>query len=189
MDRRRLPATLQSNRSDIKSLNDRANLIKIINNRENALKKRKELMNEYNDIMKRLHEAQMKKKKALSRSRGGVRNSRSWEIRRQEQYKRGERVKEEVKDVSVPEVSDLPKKTKKVRSQKQIEAFEKARKKRAENIAIKKSQPKKKKTTITEDPPSIIDSIPPDLKEEYYEHEILQGGIQPTEPKLKYQFV
>ncbi len=56
MDRRRLPATLQSNRSDIKSLNDRANLIKIVNDRKNALKKRKELMGEYNEIMKRLHQ-------------------------------------------------------------------------------------------------------------------------------------
>ena len=77
MDRRRLPGNLRSNRSDIQDLNDRANLIKIINNRENALKKRKELSDEYNEIMKRLHKAQMKKKKGLARSRGGVRNSRS----------------------------------------------------------------------------------------------------------------
>tara|TARA_R110002126_G_scaffold146267_1_gene292219 strand:- start:2528 stop:5557 length:3030 start_codon:yes stop_codon:yes gene_type:complete len=94
MDKRRLPATLQSNRTDIKSLNDRANLIKIINNRENALKKRKELMGEYNEIMKRLHQAQMKKKAGLRRSRGGVRTSRSYEKREMERYKRGERRKE-----------------------------------------------------------------------------------------------
>ena len=101
MDRRRLPATLQSNRSTIKSLNDRANLIKIINDRKNALKKREELMKEYNEIMKRLHQEQIKKRKALSRSRGGVRNSRSWEIRRQEQFKRGERRKPGQEDSEV----------------------------------------------------------------------------------------
>ena len=101
MDRRRLPSNLRSNRSDIQDLNDRANLIKIINNRENALKKRKELSDEYNEIMKRLHKAQMKKKKSLARSRGGVRNSRSWEIRRQEQFNRGERRKAGQEDSEV----------------------------------------------------------------------------------------
>ena len=33
MDRRRLPPTLKSNRGDIQDLNERANLIKIINSR------------------------------------------------------------------------------------------------------------------------------------------------------------
>lgn len=160
---------------------------------------------------------------------------------------------------------ELPK-PKRVRSQKQKDAFEKARKKRAENIALKKTEKetlkKNKRTKITE---SIIDSIPSQLKEElsieatretpqkykpvlnydvqhhnppqpiinnyyygtndyalpmgppplqpqmqrekkkkkkeivyessssseeeYEEHEIMQGGIQPTNPTLKYKFV
>ena len=94
MDRRRLPPTLKSNRGDIQDLNERANLIKIINSRENALKKRKELMGEYNEIMKRLYKAQKKKASRLRAGRGGVRTSRSWERRQQERFKRGERRKE-----------------------------------------------------------------------------------------------
>lgn len=91
MDRRRLPATLQVNRSDIQSLNERANLIKIIGNRKNALQKREELMGEYNEIMKRLHKSQLKKKARLRAGRGGVRTSRAHERRQEERFKRGER--------------------------------------------------------------------------------------------------
>ena len=91
MDKRRLPATLQHNRTDIQVLNERANLIKIINNRENNINKRKELLGEYNEIMKRLFKSQQKKKAKLRAGRGGVRTSRAWENRQQERYKRGER--------------------------------------------------------------------------------------------------
>ena len=87
----RLPPTLRVNRGDIKELNERANLIKIINDRKNALKKRKELQKEYDDIMKRLFKSLQKKKKKLARGRGGIRTSRSWEKRQQERQKRGER--------------------------------------------------------------------------------------------------
>ena len=59
-------------------------------------------------------------------------------------------IDEELKDASpvdeVPSViEEKPKKTKKVRSQKQIEAFEKARLKRAENLKIKKQLEAEKK--------------------------------------------
>ena len=142
------------------------------------------------------------------------------EINEELENKEVERVKLEVSDVSTDgdtlaqEQSDKdfnesfeapkPKKTKKVRTQKQIEAFEKARKKRAENIALKKTQKetlkkekKLKKTTINEKP-SIIDTLPIEtqeelkvaaIDEEYSEEEIIQGGIQPTHPVLKYKFV
>ena len=99
MDKRRLPATLRTNRSDIADLNERANLIKIIKNRDNAIDKRKELLGEYNEIMKRLFKAQQKKKARLRAGRGGVRTSRSWDKRNQERYKRGER-REEGEDES-----------------------------------------------------------------------------------------
>ena len=94
MNKSRLPSTLRINRKDIQDLNDRANLIKIINSRENALKKRKELSDEYEEIMKRLFKAQQKKKAKLRAGRGGIRGGRSREIRETERYKRGERRKE-----------------------------------------------------------------------------------------------
>lgn len=196
------------------------------------------------------------------------------EINEELENKQVERVKEEVSEVtdgdtlcqeqSDKDYNNIPK-TKKQRSQKQIEAFEKARKKRAENISLKKKEKAenkgKKKTTIKEEP-SVIDSLPPETietmrrnavnptpkfkpilnydvphqyqnnhpapiinnyyygtndnnisnkktskkkkkvvvesssseseseeEESYYEHEILQGGIQPTNPTLKYKFV
>ena len=99
MEKRRLPATLQTNRSDLQVLNERANLIKIIKNRDNNIEKRKELMGEYNEIMKRLYKSQQKKKARLRAGRGGVRTSRSWDKRNQERYKRGER-REEGEDES-----------------------------------------------------------------------------------------
>tara|TARA_R110000850_G_scaffold183336_5_gene308872 strand:+ start:685 stop:1278 length:594 start_codon:yes stop_codon:yes gene_type:complete len=195
------------------------------------------------------------------------------EINEELENKQVERVKEEVSEVTdgdtlCQEQSDKDynqhPKTKKQRSQKQIEAFEKARKKRAENISLKKKEKAenkgKKKTTIKEEP-SVIDSLPAETietmrrnavnptpkykpvlnydvppqyqhnpapiinnyyygtndnnisnkktskkkkvvvepssseseseeeEESYYEHEILQGGIQPTKPGLKYKFV
>ena len=87
----RLPPTLRVNRGDIKELNDRANLLKIINYRKNALKKRKELSKEYDDIMKKIYKSQQKKKKRIAKGRGGIRGSRSQEKRAQERQKRGER--------------------------------------------------------------------------------------------------
>jgi hypothetical protein len=59
----RLPANLRSNRSDIKDLNDRASLLKIIGDRKLTLKKREELMKEYNLIMTDLYKKKKKKSK------------------------------------------------------------------------------------------------------------------------------
>ena len=89
--RSRLPPNLRTNRGDIQDLNERANLIKIINSRENTLKKRKELSDEYNEIMRRLFKSQQKKKARLRAGRGSIRGSRSREIRDSERFKRGER--------------------------------------------------------------------------------------------------
>ena len=44
---------------------------------------------------------------------------------------------------------------------------------------------KKKKVIV----PHEVSSSREEEEESYYEHEILQGVIQPSEPKLKYQFV
>ena len=50
------------------------------------------------------------------------------------------------------------------------------------NISNKKKTTKKKKV--------IVESSSSESEEEYYEeHEIIQGGIQPTNPGLKYKFV
>tara|TARA_R110000850_G_scaffold108983_2_gene221492 strand:+ start:2062 stop:2622 length:561 start_codon:yes stop_codon:yes gene_type:complete len=184
------------------------------------------------------------------------------EIMEELDNKEVERVKVEVSDVKDTEetTDDKPvevKKTKKVRSEKQIAAFEKAKLKRAENVALKKKQKEedklKKKTSIVEK--SIIDDLPEqtitklkqeavkkykpvldydvphhnpqpiinnyyygtneygqspsaqkpprgrkkqvvlsssseeESEEEYEEEEIMAGGIQPTNPLLKYKFV
>ena len=62
LQKARLPANLRSNRSDIKDLNDRASLLKIIGDRKLTLKKREELMKEYNLIMTDLYNKQKKKR-------------------------------------------------------------------------------------------------------------------------------
>tara|TARA_R110000737_G_scaffold307930_1_gene315888 strand:- start:878 stop:1444 length:567 start_codon:yes stop_codon:yes gene_type:complete len=186
------------------------------------------------------------------------------EIMEELDNKQVERVKMEVSDVKDIEENPIDnpvevKKTKKVRSEKQIAAFEKAKLKRAENVALKKKQKEedklKKKTSIVEK--SIIDDLPEqtitkfkqeavkkfkpvldydvphhnpqpiinnyyygtneygqpppataqkpprgrkkqvvlsssseeESEEEYEEEEIMAGGIQPTNPLLKYKFV
>ena len=183
------------------------------------------------------------------------------EIMEELDNKEVERVKVEVSDVKDIEENPIDnpvevKKTKKVRSEKQIAAFEKAKLKRAENVALKKKQKEedklKKKTSIVEK--SIIDDLPEqtitkfkqeavkkfkpvldydvphnnpqpiinnyyygtneygppsaqkpprgrkkqvvlsssseeESEEEYEEEEIMAGGIQPTNPLLKYKFV
>ena len=104
-----------------------------------------------------------------------------------------ERVKEIIVDdaPSDPAVLEPVKKTKKVRSQKQIEALEKAKIKRAENIALKKKEKvtlktqqkiDKLKTQITEEPTavSIIDKLPVNEKEQ-----LRAQAINKKEPKFK----
>ena len=103
------------------------------------------------------------------------------DINEEIENKQVERLKIEITDGDslCQEASDIahnniaPHKTKKIRSEKQIAAFEKAKIKRAENIAskkleketLKKEKKEKKKTTIKEEP-SIIDSLPNDEKEQ-----------------------
>ena len=85
------------------------------------------------------------------------------EIKEALENKEVERIKETPadNDASPDRVVAQTAKSKKVRSQKQIEAFERARKKRSENIALKKKLPK---TEIKE---SIIDKLPVDLVDEF----------------------
>ena len=85
------------------------------------------------------------------------------EIKEALENKEVERIKETPadSDASPDRVATQTAKSKKVRSQKQIEAFERARKKRSENIALKKKLPK---TEIKE---SIIDKLPVDLVDEF----------------------
>ena len=85
------------------------------------------------------------------------------EIKEALENKEVERIKETPadSDASPDSVVAQTAKSKKVRSQKQIEAFERARKKRSENIALKKKLPK---TEIKE---SIIDKLPVDLVDEF----------------------
>ena len=94
MEKSRLPANLQNNRRDIKDLNDRASLLKIIKKRENNVELREDLMKEYKDIMKKLFKSQQKKKGRRRAGRGGVRRSRAEERREAERFKRGERREE-----------------------------------------------------------------------------------------------
>ena len=94
MEKSRLPANLQNNRRDIKDLNDRASLLKIIKKRENNVELRSELLKEYKDIMKKLFKSQQKKKGRRRAGRGGVRRSRAEERREAERFKRGERREE-----------------------------------------------------------------------------------------------
>ena len=91
MDKSRLPANLQNNRRDIKDLNDRASLLKIIKKRENNTELREDLLKEYKEIMKKLFKSQQKKKGRRRAGRGGVRRSRAEERREAERFKRGER--------------------------------------------------------------------------------------------------
>ena len=94
MDKSRLPANLQNNRRDIKDLNDRASLLKIIKKRENNTELREDLLKEYKEIMKKLFKSQQKKKGRRRAGRGGVRRSRAEERREAERFKRGERREE-----------------------------------------------------------------------------------------------
>ena len=104
-----------------------------------------------------------------------------------------ERVKEIIVDdaPSDPALLEPVKKTKKIRSQKQIEAFEKAKIKRAENIALKKKEKDtlrieqkidKLKTQITEEPTavSIIDKLPVNERDQ-----LRAQAINKKEPKFK----
>ena len=88
-DKRRLPVNMRVDRTLI-DLNSRANLLKIINSRDEQLKRRKELSGEYTEIMKKLLSQQNKKKTARARSRGGLRKSRSQTIRETQAYNRGQ---------------------------------------------------------------------------------------------------
>ena len=107
-----------------------------------------------------------------------------------------EEIKEALENKEVERIKETPTdsdsvvaqtaKSKKVRSQKQIDAFEKARKKRAENIALKKTQKetlkkekKERKTTINETP-SIIDNLPTQVVEK-----LREDAVRPTyKPKV-----
>ena len=91
MEKSRLPANLQNNRRDIKDLNDRASLLKVIKKRENNTELREDLLKEYKEIMKKLFKSQQKKKGRRRAGRGGVRRSRAEERREAERFKRGER--------------------------------------------------------------------------------------------------
>lgn len=86
-------------------------------------------------------------------------------------------------DESFTQPAPTPK-PKRQRTQKQIEAFEKARIKRAENIAKKKKEKEenkgKRKTKIVEEP-SVIDSLPQQKVEE-----LKKRAIEETPRKVKF---
>lgn len=92
----RLPPNLRGRemRSEISSLvllNERANLLKILKDRDNSINRRKELQQEHEDIVKRLSANIKQKKTARAKGRGGIRKSRAQEKRETERMVRGER--------------------------------------------------------------------------------------------------
>ena len=92
----RLPPNLRGRemRSEISSLillNERANLLKIIKDRDNNINKRKELQDEHEEILKRLMGNIKQKKVARAKGRGGIRKSRAQEKRETERGIRGEK--------------------------------------------------------------------------------------------------
>ena len=92
----RLPPNLRGRemRGEISSLillNERANLLKIIKDRDNNINKRKELQDEHEEILKRLMGNIKQKKVARAKGRGGIRKSRAQEKRETERGIRGEK--------------------------------------------------------------------------------------------------
>ena len=103
-----------------------------------------------------------------------------------------EKTIERVEEVEPEPEPEPVKKTKKKRTQAQIDAFEKARIKRAENIAKKKKEKEenkgKRKTKIVEEP-SVIDSLPQQKVEELKQRAIEEPGrmvkfSQPPPPQV-----
>lgn len=77
-------------------------------------------------------------------------------------------------------IEEKPKKSKKVRSEKQIAAFEKAKQKRAENLRLKREQKEKEKLNKKEEKKIIKEKVEEELKKPKEEKLIRQATTAPV---------